>query len=69
MQGIFTKKDPLTGTCKTEAQKETEEDMLHGKMTSFGTPFSWTFPSKKRGKEFQVKGSYNLTPIDLQNTL
>lgn len=61
--------NPETGTCKIETVEEVEESMLNDKMATFGTPFSWTYPSGKRGKEFQVKGPFNLTPTNLQSKL
>ncbi len=51
--------DPNTGKCKVRNVIEEENRLLTGKKTTFGTPFSWTYPSKKRGKKIQIKG-----PID-----
>ena len=53
--------NPLTGQCQIKSIKETEEEMLHGKMATFGTPFSWTYPSNKRGKKIQIKGPFNIS--------
>lgn len=61
--------NPETGTCKIETVEEVEKSMLSDKKATFGTPFSWTYPSGKRGKEFQVKGPFNLTPTNLQSKL
>ena len=52
--------NPETGTYQVETVSEVERYMLHTKMATFGTPFSWTYPSGKRGREFQVKGPFNL---------
>lgn len=52
--------DPDTGKCQVETVKEVEDNMLASKPATFNTPFQWTYPSKKRGKKYQIKAPFNL---------
>lgn len=51
--------NPNTGGCIARNILKEESKLLNGKKATFGTPFSWTYPSKKRGKKIQIK-----SPID-----
>ncbi len=48
--------DPTTGNCKVSNVSETELTLLNHRKATFNTPFSWTYPSKKRGSKIQIKG-------------
>lgn len=48
--------NPETGGCKISSVKEVENALLNTRKATFNTPFSWTYPSKKRGKKIQIKG-------------
>lgn len=52
--------NPVTGQCQIKTIMEVEDEMLNGKKSTFGTPFGWTYPSKKRGKKIQIKGPFTL---------
>ncbi len=52
--------NPVNGYCKVMTVKETEDSMLNGRMATFNTPFGWTYPSKKRGIEYQIKAPFKL---------
>ncbi|WP_289762629.1 MspI family type II restriction endonuclease [Lactobacillus intestinalis] len=47
--------NPETGNCKVSLVNEAEEALLNIRKATFNTPFSWTYPSKKRGKKIQIK--------------
>lgn len=51
--------NPNTGECVARNILKEENKLLNGKKATFGTPFSWTYPSKKRGRKIQIK-----SPID-----
>lgn len=50
--------DSTNAKCKVNNIEE-EEELLLDKKGTFNTPFSWTYPSKKRGKKIQIKSPVN----------
>ena len=53
--------NPQNGDCTVRTVAEEEQVLIDGitKRSEFGTPFSWTYPSKKRGKKIQLKCTVN----------
>ncbi len=49
--------DPMNGKIHASTVDEVTDKMIKliDENSYFGTPFSWTYPSKKRGKEIQIK--------------
>lgn len=53
--------NPQNGDCTVRTVAEEEQVLIDGitNRSAFGTPFSWTYPSKKRGKKIQLKCTVN----------
>lgn len=51
--------DPITGNSEVYTINKVKEKLLHGKMSTFNTPFGWTYPSKGSGRKIQIKSPIN----------